>query len=162
MKKKVIVGIIIAGVVAIGAAATAIIISKVNQNNSAEPKDIATITMNAIAGTPYFWSYKTEDNNVVELVEEKSTAEESGLVGAPYQLIYKFKGINPGETKITYDYASVADGYISERVIYKITVAEDHTTTAEVIDRAYGLDPSDASEIEPAQEAQDIEPGIEE
>ena len=172
MKKKVVIGIIVAGVVAIGVAAAAIVISKNNQGQSSEPKDITTITMNAISGTPYFWSYTLENDGVVELLEEKKDEQDSEMVGTPYQILYKFKGVKPGEAKVTYDYASVADGYISERIVYKITVAEDLGTTSEIIDHAYGLEPAEPITPQPSpdatepqdttEEAQDIEPGIQE
>ena len=86
MKKKVVIGIIIAGVVAIGVAAAAIVISKNSQGQSSEPKDITTITMNAISGTPYFWSYKLENDGVVELLEEKKEKQDSEIVGAHIKL----------------------------------------------------------------------------
>ena len=158
MKKKVIIGIIIAGVIAIGAATAAIVVSK-NNTQPAEPKDIAVITMPAIAGTPYFWSYEVKTPDIVELVDEQTVEESSDLVGAPFKIVYKFKGINPGETEIVYDYASAADGYVSERVTYRVVVAEDLTTTPEIVSHDYDIDPNAEDST---TQTPDIEPGIEE
>ena len=156
MKKKVIIGIIVAGVLAIGAATVAIIISK-NQK-AEEPKDIATITMPAIAGTPYVWSYTIKNPNIVELVDEQTTIEEnSELLGAPVNKVYTFKGINPGETEIIYDYTSVTDGYISERITYKIIVDDAHVTTLETLSHDYDINPNAENST---SQTEDIEPGI--
>ena len=82
------------------------------------------LTYQTNGGVPYKWEYYINDPDIVEFVKsyEVDNQNKNGLVGAPININYVFKGLKKGETTITFRYVSIVDGTIEKEEINNIKV----------------------------------------
>lgn len=66
-----------------------------------------SVSLKSNPTTGYSWSYKIQEDGIVEMARQKYIADvhKEGLAGSGGKENYIFKGVKAGETKVTFTYA---------------------------------------------------------
>ena len=107
-----------------------IIINVKNNSNSKTLK----LTYQTNGGVPYEWQYEIDNKDIVEFVKsyETDNQNKNGLVGAPININYIFKGLKEGTATITFKYVNITNG-IPEKNIEN-TVKVDKNKNISLVD----------------------------
>lgn len=81
-------------------------------------KDTLTISLVSNASTGYKWNY-TDENKFLKLIESKSEAPKSKLIGAAGKKIFVFKAVKKGEVnlKLYYTRANIDTAKVFEKFV---------------------------------------------
>ena len=113
--KTFIAGIILAAVII--AFAVYSMFSKDGTNNSYR------IKVNTNGGVPYSWSYKVEDESLVEIKQTSKAL--NNLDGGPVEVYFDIKPIKKGNTILTLEYKDIRDQHIEEKEVYEIEITDE-------------------------------------
>ena len=72
-------------------------------NEPGEPS-LAEIIFESSAAFPYDWDYTIDDEKIATVTDRLTVNEEAYLEDSKLTIKYHIKGVNPGETKITFTY----------------------------------------------------------
>ena len=88
---------------------------------------VLELSIRTSAGIPFRWEYVIEDESIIELVGEKtvSLSKQKHLCGGPLNLIYSFKGLKEGETKVFFNHIYIGDERVDSTIEYNIVVDSD-------------------------------------
>ena len=81
-------------------------------------------------GVPYIWKLEVTNNKIKSVGKySKELYPEKQLAGGPVEEHYIFKGVEPGETIITFKYVSVTDDSVNKIEKYKVTIDNNLNST---------------------------------
>ena len=113
--KVLIVGIVLA-VMVLGFA----LYSTISKNGS---NNTYRIKVDTNGGVPYSWSYKVDDEGLVEVKESSKALNDNE--GGPVEVYYDITPVKEGKTTITLEYIDITDQHVEEQQIYEIEIDKD-------------------------------------